>query len=255
MSVDSAAIAFQGELWLLGWRETHNGGATVTFQLSDPSELDAFKRMTIRKGRVSGQRVACVLVEIGDDEKPKNGRVIQRTESNVAEDVGDAGSTPAPAANQLAHALHARGVFFDPRLWLALDAAGIYTQYDHETLVLARGCAAHSVSALLGLCAGDVVLHHCKSPSTVGSDPDHLQKPPKFYGAALCHEHHRNWIHGSAKRQEKQLLLEKAIAFTADCVKLAIKAHIGIESLRELTVEQLEAFEEEIGFTLLKEKL
>jgi len=62
--------SFQGEVMLLGWTETHNGGATVKFLLSDPSELEAFKTMTVRKGKVAGQRLACVLVEIGDDEKP-----------------------------------------------------------------------------------------------------------------------------------------------------------------------------------------
>jgi len=65
-------VAFKGEMWLLGWKETHNGGATVTFQLSDPEELEAFKKMTVSKGKVAGQRFACVLVEIQDDETPIN---------------------------------------------------------------------------------------------------------------------------------------------------------------------------------------
>lgn len=63
-------IAFKGEVWLLSWRESHNNGATVTFQLADNDDLEAFKRMTVRKGKRAGQRLACVLVEIGDDEQP-----------------------------------------------------------------------------------------------------------------------------------------------------------------------------------------
>ena len=62
---------FQGEVMLAGWSETHNGGAKVTFWLSDPDELAAFKQMTVAKGKTAGQRLVCVLVEIGDDELPK----------------------------------------------------------------------------------------------------------------------------------------------------------------------------------------
>lgn len=61
---------FQGEVMLAGWTETHNGGAKVTLWLPDPGDLDTFRGMTVRKGNVAGQRLACVLVEIGDDEKP-----------------------------------------------------------------------------------------------------------------------------------------------------------------------------------------
>lgn len=62
---------FSGEVMLAGWSETHNGGAKVTLWLSDADELAAFKRMTVAKGKTAGQRLACVLVEIGDDEQPK----------------------------------------------------------------------------------------------------------------------------------------------------------------------------------------
>jgi hypothetical protein len=63
-------IAFQGEVQLLNWSETHNGGAKVVLQLADAGDLEAFKLMTVRKGRVAGQRLAVVMVEIGDDERP-----------------------------------------------------------------------------------------------------------------------------------------------------------------------------------------
>lgn len=61
---------FSGEFQLAGWSESHNGGCKVTFWLADSSELDAFRAMTVRKGNQSGQRLAAVLVEIGDDEQP-----------------------------------------------------------------------------------------------------------------------------------------------------------------------------------------
>lgn len=64
-------VAFQGEVMLAGWSQTHNGGAKVTFWLSDEDDLAAFKAMTVSKGKTAGQRLAIVAVEIGDDEQPK----------------------------------------------------------------------------------------------------------------------------------------------------------------------------------------
>lgn len=62
--------AFQGEAMLAGWSETHNGGAKVTFWLQDSDDLEAFKAMTVAKGKTAGQRLVLVAVEIGDDEQP-----------------------------------------------------------------------------------------------------------------------------------------------------------------------------------------
>jgi len=66
----TTATAFQGELMLAGWGETHNGGAKLTFWLPDAGELDAFRALTVRKGNTAGQRFMAVLVQIGDDELP-----------------------------------------------------------------------------------------------------------------------------------------------------------------------------------------
>lgn len=64
-------VAFQGEVMLAGWSQTHNGGAKVTFWLQDDTDLEAFKAMTVAKGKTAGQRLALVAVEIGDDEQSK----------------------------------------------------------------------------------------------------------------------------------------------------------------------------------------
>jgi len=61
---------FAGEMQLAGWTETHNGGAKVTFWLSGPDELAAFRSLTVRKGNQAGHRFMAVLVEVGDDEQP-----------------------------------------------------------------------------------------------------------------------------------------------------------------------------------------
>jgi len=63
-------IAFQGEVQLLNWSDTNNGGAKIVLQLADAEDLEKFKAMTVRKGKQAGQRLAVVMVEIGDDEQP-----------------------------------------------------------------------------------------------------------------------------------------------------------------------------------------
>ncbi|CUJ41801.1 Uncharacterised protein [Achromobacter xylosoxidans] len=67
----SVPVAFQGEVQLLGWSESHSTGAKIVLQLADADDLEAFKLMTVAKGKVAGQRLAIVAVEIGDDEQPK----------------------------------------------------------------------------------------------------------------------------------------------------------------------------------------
>lgn len=66
----SAPIAFQGEMMLANWRESPTGGSVVILQLADPNDLDQFKLMTAKKGNRAGQRLAVVMVEIGEDERP-----------------------------------------------------------------------------------------------------------------------------------------------------------------------------------------
>ena len=60
---------FSGEIQLAGWSESHNSGSKISFWLPETKDLDPFRTATIRKGNKAGQRFACVLVEIGDDEQ------------------------------------------------------------------------------------------------------------------------------------------------------------------------------------------
>ena len=57
---------FRGELQLLRWSETSTGGATVTFQLPDVSDLNGFKDLTLAKKGMAGQRIAAIMVAIED---------------------------------------------------------------------------------------------------------------------------------------------------------------------------------------------
>lgn len=61
---------FRGELQLLRWSETSNQGATITFQLSDVRDLDAFKDLTLAKKGMAGQRIAAIMQQVEDDVEP-----------------------------------------------------------------------------------------------------------------------------------------------------------------------------------------
>lgn len=62
--------AYQGELMLAGWQETHAGGAKVTFWLPDSQALEPFRHMTVKKGNTAGQRFMAVLVLLDDQDRP-----------------------------------------------------------------------------------------------------------------------------------------------------------------------------------------
>lgn len=80
--------AFQGEVMLAGWSETHTGGSKVTFWLPDAESLDVFRTMTVRKGNTAGQRFMAVLVELGDDEQPKAPELEQPRGGTLAQSAG-----------------------------------------------------------------------------------------------------------------------------------------------------------------------
>lgn len=65
--MDQQKTLFHGELQLMRWSESSTLGATVTFWVH-PEDLDSFKLLKARSGKQAGQRLACVLVEINDDE-------------------------------------------------------------------------------------------------------------------------------------------------------------------------------------------
>ena len=58
------------EAMLLRWSETSNGGSTIVLQLVDDGDLAPFRGMTLKKGKIAGQRLQCVLVEVDDQEQP-----------------------------------------------------------------------------------------------------------------------------------------------------------------------------------------
>lgn len=147
----------------------------------------------------------------------------------------------------LAQRLHLDGYFRSRALWRALHEKRIYTLSEHKAWVEQQPCLRKGTTP----CQGDIVLHHTPSSAiqAAGSalQPQNPNKPPHWYGVPLCHEHHRNWAHGSATREDKEALVVAAIALMADQAKRAMKVYIGLESLSGLTQEMLEEFESEIG--------
>lgn len=61
-------ISYQEEVQLLGYGESDSYGPWIKLRLMDEESLSAFRGQ--EKGMKTGKRYACVLVEIGDDEKP-----------------------------------------------------------------------------------------------------------------------------------------------------------------------------------------
>ena len=91
-------IAFQGEVQLLRWSKTSNAGATVTFQLADAVDLERFETMTLAKKGMVGQRLAVVMVEIGDDELPAVGAKAKPTPDMTLQGISASEQpTPEPA--------------------------------------------------------------------------------------------------------------------------------------------------------------
>lgn len=67
----STPTLFQGEVQFAGYSDSHTQGPKVTFRLQDSGDLDAFRALTVAKGNQSGQRMALVLVLVGEDEQPE----------------------------------------------------------------------------------------------------------------------------------------------------------------------------------------
>ena len=62
---------FKGEMQLLRWSETSAGGATVTFQLANPADLEGFKDITAAKKGMAGQILAAMIVTVDAEAEKK----------------------------------------------------------------------------------------------------------------------------------------------------------------------------------------
>ncbi|MBY0475435.1 MAG: hypothetical protein K2Q13_10315 [Nitrosomonas sp.] len=156
----------------------------------------------------------------------------------------ESGSTKTP--NRLAQAMHLDGYFRNSKLWTGMEIAEFYTQNDHKRYVETLPCCGTKFAKHIE-CNGDVVGHHVKTSANSGVGI----KPLHWYLVPLCHNHHMTWAHGShagsATHEDRHdVLLPHAVSLTANQMKIKSKGIIGINSLSGVTIELLNAFEEEI---------
>jgi|GEM_PF-7064222 len=159
----------------------------------------------------------------------------------------------------LAHRMHRVGYFMNPRLWEAMEKAGIYTQDDHKAWLESCPCALRGGGDLrnkhfdlfppklqdkeLLACNGDVVEHHIRTALNAGTST----KPPHWDGVPLCGAHH-DAIHRHCTAQFRDFLLTIAMETTAARMKSAMRKFLGRESMSGITADELRAFEAEIEF-------
>lgn len=154
---------------------------------------------------------------------------------------------PKPAPNQLAQKMMIDGYFRNPKLWAAMDNAKIYTQAEHKRYIERMECERPTPAGNIEggqdiNCEGDVVLHHVRTAANAGTGI----KPAHWYGVPLCNCHH-NIAHKHLDRTGNQDLLSIAVKTTADQMKEALKHHLGLASLADITIQQLNAFELAVG--------
>lgn len=59
------------ETQLMAWGESNTQGPWIKLRLREPEQLNVFRGLTQAKGDRAGQRIAVVMVLIGDDETPE----------------------------------------------------------------------------------------------------------------------------------------------------------------------------------------
>lgn len=177
--------------------------------------------------------------------------------------------------NELARKMHVNGYFFNRDLWVAMHDKGIWTLQDHKMWIELLGCVfvqdwnpsagpkpskvipkirvnINTLSnAKLLRCNGQIVAHHCVVANVKAAgkqrQPENPNKIPHWFTIPVCHAHH-DWCHSKEpSRVDKHDLHNYAIELTAYAIKDAMKVHLGIESLAEITEDQLFVFERELG--------
>jgi hypothetical protein len=152
---------------------------------------------------------------------------------------------PAREPNQLAQKMMIDGYFRNPKLWAAMDSAKIYTQATHKQYIERMECERPTPASCNSNdinCEGDIVLHHVRTAANAGTGI----KPAHWYGVPLCNCHH-NIAHKHLDRAGNQDLLSIAVKTTAERMKEALKHHLGLASLADITIQQLTAFELAVG--------
>jgi hypothetical protein len=213
---------FHGEVMLAGWSESHNGGAKVTFWLSDPSELDAFRAMTVAKGKTAGQRLGCALVEIGDDDKPvQPAKPVQ----------------PEPESfGHYYQALHKTGWFYSPRVIAAAGTDAAFLNFIRQQRCVYCGSDQNPDNPV-------EAAHVRRVANGAG-----MGIKPEYSAIPLCHVHHAlqhsqgESALGDSDWYDRQLAETKK-AF----VQRELRAIFKVESMREVPPANFANWAEAVG--------
>lgn len=230
------------DVQLLDWKRSGaRSGPRLTFGLAEDEDIDPFERATIAKGNRAGQLYRAIFIRIDG----------ARTPPATKEKRAKPDKRPP---NEVAKAMHVNGYFRNPRLWDAMEAAGLCTQEQRRKWCYRENdCCAPRFGLSREDCDGDVVAHHATSAALPAQgDGQHPRKVPDWYTVPLCNAHHSNWVHGTglhvATRDQRQQLVTMAIGYTERWIKDVLKAYMGIESLSLVTVAQVEDLERAIDF-------
>ncbi len=206
-----------GEAMLMSWSETHSGGAKITLLLADPEDLEPFKAMTIKKGKVAGQRLMYALVEIGHDEKPVDpGMPSSRECEGVANDYATYG--------QEAQILW-RSPFF--RTELVWKATG--TDRDFITWVKNQPCCIDVKK--FGAHEGDIVPMHVRRVSLgagTGIKPEYSVIPGCFKHHGLQTNHGESAVGGRDYYDQQRVLMLQRWAWET------CRHDLGFNSMKEI---------------------
>jgi hypothetical protein len=229
-------LDFSGEMQLLEWaKSTSRDGPKVKFMLQDDDSVEPFEIATIRKGKTAGQLYHVFAIRIDEP-------AIKQSTGVVCRQSVDQDKEP----NRLAQAMHKDGYFRNPKLWIALEEADIYTCDQHKLFIESQPCCGIKFAQHIE-CQGDVVWHHVKTAANSGVGI----KPLDWFTVPLCNAHHMTWAHGSHKgsathEDRHDVLLPFSVSLSADQAKEMFKKTLGIASLSEVTLDLLNAFEEEV---------
>lgn len=248
-------VDFSGEMMLLDWNKSSaKDGPKVKFLLTDDDAIAPFESATLRKGKQAGQIYHIFAIRVDEDSaRMLAGRREPKRDPNTIDLLDGQTDRERREANDLARDLMVRGYFRNPQLWAALERAGIYTAEQHKQWVQSQPCVGPRLADKLPGCMGEVCAHHVAKAELPAAGPEssNPRKPPHWYTIPLCVKHHQVWAHGSsavsATREDRERMLVKAVELTAGQVKEAVKRAIGIESLAQITRQQLAEFERRIG--------
>ena len=172
---------FSGETQLMGWGESDIQGPWIKLRLIDADALLPFRGMTKARGDKAGQRLACVLVEIGEDEVPvqapgsavgryiETGEASQETRNSIANNA--LCKVEKPFGKQ-ASELYRTGFFYVPAV---LEAIG--TDAEFLDWIRAQPCAV----------TGERDYHKDEATGTVTErcDPAHVRTVANGAGTGI----------------------------------------------------------------------